>query len=183
SFQGAPLRLDRPLQAAVRIVVRAEDLNAALNSPEVLSQFQSIQADLPFAGRREEPSRFDLRQPRVDFLEPNRIRLSALLVERSGETEQSIDVVFNAGIQVEGGQTLKLQEPEFVVASVRVPDEISQAFLGGLNEVFNLEELEELGILLRVLSLEVGSEQLQVIGFVRVETLEYLTGSRRAALP
>ncbi len=183
SFQGEPLRLDRPLQAAVRIVIRAEDLNAALNSPEILSQFQNIEADLPFGGRREEPNRFDLRQPRIDLLDPNRIQLSAILVERNGEMEQSIDVVFNAGIRVEGGQSLQLQDPEFVIASVRVPDEISEAFLGGLNEVFNLQELEDLGILLRVLSLEVGSDQLEVIGFVRVETLAHLTGSRRAALP
>ncbi|MGQ9836719.1 MAG: LmeA family phospholipid-binding protein [Cyanobacteriota bacterium] len=178
SFQGAPLQLDRPLQAAVRIVVRENDLNAALNLPEILSQFQNIEADLPFGGRRDEPSRFDLRQPHIDLLDPNRIQLSAILVERNGEMEQSIDVMFNAAIRIQGGQNLQLEDPEFVVASVRVPDEISEAFLAGLNEVFNLKELEELGIFLRLLSLEVRSDQLQVIGFVRVETLAHLTGFR-----
>ncbi|MFS8856073.1 DUF2993 domain-containing protein [Synechococcus sp. H55.2] len=171
-FQGAPLRLARPLQAAVRVVVREEDLNAALNLPEVLRQFQDIQADLPFGGAGREARRFDLRQPRVEFLDPNRIQLSALLVERDGGTEQSVEVVFNAGIRVEEGRSLKLENPEFVIGSVRVPDEISAAFLGGLNRVFDLQELEEIGILLRVLSLEIEPDQLQVIGFVRVETLE-----------
>jgi hypothetical protein len=52
-FQGAPLRLRQPLQAAFQVVVRQEDLNAALNSPEVLRQFQRIQADLPLGGGRE----------------------------------------------------------------------------------------------------------------------------------
>lgn len=182
-FQGAPLQLEQPLQAAVRIVVKAEDVNAALNSPEILRQFQNLQADLPFAGSRTEPSRFDLRQPRIDFLDPDRIQLSAVLVEHNGGQDQSIEVAFKAGIRVEGGQTLKLVDPEFLVASVRVPDEIAQAFLGGLNEVFDLKELEKLGIQLRVLRLRVGSGQLEVIGFVRVETLEYLTGSRQATLP
>lgn len=91
--------------------------------------------------------------------------------------------MFNAGIQVEEGRRLQLQDPEFVIGSVRVPDEISAAFLGGLNEVFDLQELEDLGLLVRVLSLEIGSDQVQVIGFVRVESLETLMGSRRAALP
>lgn len=190
-FRGAPLRLERPLQAAVRVVVREEDLNAALNSPEVLRQFQDIRADLPFGGLRDEPRRFDLRKPRVEFLAPDRLRLSALLVEQEGGSEQkdsvpltrAVDVVFNAGIQVEEGRRLQLQDPEFVIGSVRVPDEISAAFSGGLNEVFDLQELEDLGLLVRVLSLEIGSDQVQVIGFVRVESLETLMGSRRAALP
>jgi len=60
---------------------------------------------------------------------------------------------------------------------VRVPDEITQAFLGGLNKVFDLQELEELGIQVRVLKLEIAADQIQVIGFVRVESLEALTGS------
>ena len=179
-FQGAPLRLTRPLQAAVRVVVREEDLNAALNMPEVLRQFQDLRADLPFGGAGREARRFDLRQPRVEFLDPSRIQLSALLVEKDGGTEQkdsvpltrAVEVVFNTGIRVEEGRSLKLENPEFVIGSVRVPDEISAAFLGGLNEVLDLQELEEIGILMRVLSLEIEPDQLQVIGFVRMEGLE-----------
>ncbi len=184
-FRGEPLRLERPLQAVVRLVVREEDLNAALNSPEVLRQFQDIRADLP--GGRDEPRRFDLRQPRVEFLAPNRLRLSALLVEREGGSEQknpknsvlptrTVEVVFHAGIQVEEGRRLRLQDPEFIIGSVRVPDEISAAFLGGLNAVFDLQELEDLGILVRVLRLELEADRLQVIGFVRVESLGPLMG-------
>ncbi|MFS8796203.1 DUF2993 domain-containing protein [Synechococcus sp. R70.1] len=176
-FQGAPLRLRQPLQAAFQVVVRQEDLNAALNSPEVLRQFQRIQADLPLGGGGSEPRYFELRQPRAKFLEPDRLQLAALLVEKDGSREQAVEVVFNAGIQVEEGRRLQLQEPELAIGSVRVPDEITQAFLGGLNKVFDLQELEELGIQVRVLKLEIAADQIQVIGFVRVEGLEALTGS------
>jgi hypothetical protein len=49
--------------------------------------------------------------------------------------------------------------------------------LGGLSKVFDLQELEELGIQVRVLKLKIAADQMQVIGFVRVESLEALTGS------
>jgi hypothetical protein len=110
-------------------------------------------------------------------LEPDRLQLAALLVEKDGSREQAVEVVFNAGIQVEEGRRLRLQEPEFAIGSVRVPDEITQAFLGGLSKVFDLQELEELGIQVRVLKLKIAADQMQVIGFVRVESLEALTGS------
>ncbi|MFS8884858.1 DUF2993 domain-containing protein [Synechococcus sp. H70.2] len=181
-FLGDPLRLRQPLQAAFQVVVREEDLNAALNSPEVLRQFQDIQADLPLGGRRNAPRYFELRQPRAKLLEPDRLQLAALLVEKEGDSKQAVEVVFNAGIQVEGGRRLRLQEPEFTIGSVRVPDEITQAFLGGLNQVFDLQELEKLGILVRVLKLEIAADQMQVIGFARVENLEALTRAQQVSL-
>ncbi len=165
------LTLNQPLQAAARIAIRAEDLNRALQTPEVLAQFQNIRADLPFAARSGEGSLFDLRDPEVAFLPAQRIRLSAVLVEKSatGEDLDRLEIEFTSGIRVDSGQILQLVDPEFTLGSVPVPREISGAFLGGLTEVFDLRELDQQGITVRVLQLAIEPEQVQVIAFVRLD--------------
>ncbi|NJM00057.1 MAG: DUF2993 domain-containing protein [Synechococcaceae cyanobacterium SM2_3_2] len=168
------LTLNQPLQAAARIVIRVDDLNQALQSPEVLAQFEDIEADLPFAsGYEGQGSLFDLRDPVVAFLPNQQVRLSAVLVEKNlaGEDLDQLKIEFIGGIEVESGQTLRLVDPEFIVGSVPVPREIAGAFLGGLTEVLDLRELDQQGITLRVLQLELNPNQLQVIAFVRIDTL------------
>ena len=168
------LTLNQPLQAAARIAIRVDDLNQALQDPEILAQFEDIEADLPFASRSEgEGSLFDLREPEVAFLPEQQVRLSAVLVEKTpaGEDLDQLEIEFISGIAVESGQTLRLVDPEFIVGSVPVPREIAGAFLGGLTEVLDLRVLAEQGITLRVLQLELNPEQLQVIAFVRIDRL------------
>jgi hypothetical protein len=169
-----PISLASPLQAAVHIIIREEDVNTALQSPEILSQFENIEADLPFAaGPGQKESTFDLREPQADFLPENRIRLAAQLVEKneSGQDQEAVDIEFNATLAMEAGRILKLEDPEFLIGSVPVPREISGAFLGGLNEIFDLQELDEEGIIIRVLTLSVDENLIEVVGFVRVDTL------------
>ncbi|MDX2272987.1 MAG: DUF2993 domain-containing protein [Cyanobacteriota bacterium] len=169
-LQGQPLELERALQAAIRVVVTVEDLNTALQSPEVLEQFQDLKADLP----GQPQTRFDLRDPQAQFLPDNRIQLSAQLVQRTPDgqpSEESVEILFVAGFAVENGQQVRLVNPEFTIGSVRVPDEISSAFLGGLNVVFNLQDLEAQGLTVRVLKLALTPQALEVIGFVRIESL------------
>ena len=172
SFQGGSLQLEQPIQAAVRVVITELDLNTALQAPEILGQFQDIQADLPFASPQNAGAVVDLRDPAIEFMGNNRIQLSALLVERMPDgQEDTVALVFSAELAVENSQRLRLVSPEFIVDSVRVPDEISGAFLGGLNEVLDLRELDEQGIVVRVLQFAVTPETLEVVGFVRVESL------------
>lgn len=160
--------LKRPIQAAIRVVIREEDLNAALNAPDMLSQFQGIRADLPL-GPGQTNGLVDLKDPKVDFLSQNRLQLSALLAPQN--QPESVDIMFSAGLDLEKGRSLRLESPEFTFGSVRVPDEISQAFLGGLQEVFDLSELDQQGFIIRILKLEMDDDQLEVIGFVRIDSL------------
>lgn len=173
SFQNGSLRLDQPIQAAVRVVIREDDLNSALQAPEIVEQFQGIRADLPFASSGNDDSVVDLKTPQIELMGDNRIQLSALLVERMPDgQEDQVDLVFSAELAVEESQRLRLISPEFIVGSVRVPDEISGVFLGGLNDVLDLSVLDEDGIVIRVLQFAVTPETLEVVGFVRVESLQ-----------
>lgn len=173
SFQGNSLQLEQPIQAAVRVVITEADLNMALRAPEILSQFQDIQADLPFASPQSAGAVVDLREPSIEFMGEQRIQLAAQLVERTPDGQEDVvDLVFSAELAVENSQRLRLVSPEFIIDSVRVPEEISGAFLGGLNEVLDLSDLDAQGIVIRVLQFEVTPETLEVVGFVRIESLE-----------
>ncbi len=186
ALRGGPLEFDQPLQAAIRVVIREADLNTALQAAEVLEQFQDIEAELPFSSRPGSDSNvFDLRNPAADFLPDNRVQLSAQLVEKTeaGDELDALDIDFRARLEVEAGQTLRLESPEFLLGSVPVPREIANAFLGGLNDVFDLSELDEQGFVIRVLNFEVDDDTLEVIGFVRVESFEALTNPNKPRNP
>jgi len=168
--QGA-VQLSQPLQAALRIQITLADLNAALQSPALLSQFQNIEADIPLLGNGQ-PQRINLRDPQIQFLPDQRIQLSAQLeqIMPSG-VAPSVEVTFTAAVEIDQGQFVRLLQPEFTIGSVPVPSEISNAFLGGLNEVFNLADLETEGVLVRILKFSLSPEAVDLVGFVRLETL------------
>ncbi|GAB4212964.1 MAG: DUF2993 domain-containing protein [Synechococcales cyanobacterium] len=173
SLSGGQVTLAQPLQAALRLSITSADLNAALSAPELLAQFQNIEADLPLLGSPDgQPQRFNLRDPEIVFLPDQRIQLSAQLIQLlpSGEAP-AVEVTFTAGIEVDDGQALRLRQPEFTIGSVPVPQEIAGAFLGGLNEIINLADLESQGLLVRILQLNVTPDNLELVGFVRLESL------------
>ncbi|MEN9205745.1 MAG: DUF2993 domain-containing protein [Thermostichales cyanobacterium SZTDM-1c_bins_54] len=173
SLNGGRVALSQPLQAALRIQVTKEDLNAALQAPQLLKQFQNIEADIPLLGSPDgQPQRINLRDPQIQFLPEQRIQLSAQLEQiLPGGVAPSVEVVFTAGVAIDQGKTVRLVQPQFTIGSVPVPSEITNAFLGGLNEVFDLETLEEDGIVVRILRFSLTPETVDLVGFVRVESL------------
>ncbi|MEO1132162.1 MAG: DUF2993 domain-containing protein [Cyanobacteria bacterium J06639_1] len=183
SLTRGPVTFGSPLRAAARVSITEADLNASLRSPEILEQFQGLSADLPFGQTSDEPQVLDLVDPEVDFAEGDRLELSAQLVSRSPESdappspEDILDVRFTAGVVVERGQRLRLAEPEFELDDVPVPRELSDAFLGGLNEALDLGELEEQGIFARVLDFQITDERLEVVGFIQVNSFADLQGN------
>jgi len=173
SLSNGEVQLAQPLQAALRIQITPADLNAALQAPALLEQFQNIEADIPLLGSPDgQPQRFNLRDPQIQFLPEQRIQLSAQLEQilPSG-VAPTVAVTFTAGVAIDQGQTIRLLQPEFTIGAVPVPSEISNAFLGGLNEVFNLADLEKEGLLVRILQFSLSPEVLDLVGFVRLETL------------
>lgn len=164
---GNPVELRHPLQAAFRLELLEADLNATLQSEVILAEFQGIQADLPLLGG--EAQVFDLLNPAITFLANNRLRLAARLEPRNDDPP--LDIEFTALVVVVEGNRLTLQDTEFLLNAVPVPQEITEAFLAGLNEALDLTQLEAQGITARVLELTITENQLQVLGFIRLESL------------
>lgn len=170
------LILESPLRAALRFSIAETDLNESLQSPEVLEQFQGIEANLPVLGDRDGPEIFDLEKPAVELLGDNRLRLQARLVlqDESGNPEeaQALDIDFLTRVVLEDGQRLLLVEPEMSLNDQPLPEEIADAFAGGLSRALDASELEDQDIFVRVLDLEISDDALSAVGIVQLESLD-----------
>ena len=69
---------------------------------------------------------------------------------------------------------MQLVDPEFELNDVPVAFELVEAFTDGLNRSLDASNLEEQGILLRLLELEVSRDRFEAIAFVRVESLDFI---------
>jgi hypothetical protein len=171
-LQSGKIVLRRPLQAAVRVVLRADDINTALRSPTIQSSFKSLSIDLTGSGRNTEI--FDLVNPEVTFLEGDRIRLAATLQSQPTPIKPKLtklNVSISADLQIIGGTRLEILNPIIELEGTPVPDKIAKAFTQGLNKVLNLRQLESKGITGRVLKLEVTEGKMQVVGFAKMDKI------------
>ncbi|CAN1213144.1 DUF2993 domain-containing protein [Tumidithrix helvetica PCC 7403] len=180
SIESGKLLLRQPLQAAVRVVLKSEDLNQALRSPTIANSFKGIKIDMSSSGTGKAEI-FDFVNPEIKFLNDNRIQLSTKLqpVPANPNVLQSqqkppLDVVVEAGLKIIDGTRLELIDPQINLQGAKVPRQITHAFAKGINKVVNLNQLEDLGIIARVLKLEITDGKLQVIGFARMDSIEKL---------
>jgi hypothetical protein len=166
------LKLLRPLQAAVRVVLKSEDLNKALRSPEILKSFKGIKADLSSIASGTKAEEFDLVDPEITFLNGNRLRLRAtvqpIIKNSGGVRSEPLVVAIETKLSVVGGTRLELSDPKAFFKGVDVPGQITRAFVYTLNRLIDLRQLEASGITARVLKFEVNEGRLQLIGFARL---------------
>ena len=171
-LQSGKVVLRRPLQAAVRVVLRSEDINTALRSPSIQSSFKSLSIDI--TGTNRNPEIIDLINPEVTFLEGDRIRLAATLQSQPKPTQPKptlLNVSVNAELKTIGGTKLQIVNPRIELEGTPVPEKIAQAFAQGLNKVLDLRQLESKGIIARVLKLEFTEGKMQVIGFAKMDAI------------
>lgn len=171
-LQSGKVVLRRPLQAAVRVVLRSEDINTALRSPSIQSSFKSLSIDI--TGTNRNPEIIDLINPEVTFLEGDRIRLAATLQSQPKPTQPKptlLKVSVNAELKTIGGTKLQIVNPRIELEGTPVPEKIAQAFAQGLNKVLDLRQLESKGIIARVLKLEFTEGKMQVIGFAKMDAI------------
>jgi hypothetical protein len=166
---GGRLKLRQPLQAVVKVILKSSDLNAALRSPQVLQSFPKIKIDLSSLGGRgtEEVAIID---PEINFLQDNRLRLSASLKPSSFSkgSNQALKVAVEANLTVIEGKRLQLINPNINLQGVNVPSQLTTTFSQSLNRILDLSQLEASGITARVLKFEIDDGNLQLIGFARM---------------
>lgn len=171
--QSGELKLLQPLQAAVRVVLKSDDLNLALRSPTISKSFKGIKADLSSITNGARAEEFDLVDPEITFLDRNRVRLKATvqpITKDAGAPKlETLVVAIETGLNVVGGTRLELTEPKAIFKGVDVPKQITNAFVLTLNKLLDLRQLEASGITARVLKFEVEQGKMQVIGFARLE--------------
>jgi hypothetical protein len=165
------LKLDRPLQGAVHLVVTQADINQALSSPSVTRQLRDLGIQLLNGNEAEAAQRYDFLNPEVELLPNNRIRARVELQEQGRPERLLISV--ESGLQAIAGSRLQFIEPQIRVDGETVPSEILDPFLEGLSDRFDLRKFQPAGLTARLLQLQVTPGQsLEIAAFVRAETLD-----------
>jgi LmeA-like phospholipid-binding len=170
---GSKLKLRRPLQAAVKVILKSADLNQALRSPQILQAFPSLKVDLGAVGGKG-TEEVILNNPEITFLGGNRLRLAATITPKNSSPNTSVQplrVSVEANLSVVNGTRLQLINPNINLQGVNVPNQLTQTFTEGLNRLLDLSQLEQSGITARVLKFEITDGDLQVIGFASMEAI------------
>jgi hypothetical protein len=159
--------LRKPVQAMVRLVLTEEDINRALQSPEVASRLRNLGTRLAGGAEREGVERYEILNPRVELLENSRLRFSAEIQER-GEPER-LAMVVESGVRIVSGRRLELTEPVVLVNGEPAPARLVTGLASGVSRRSDTGTLERYGITARLLQLNVTPDELELAAFARVE--------------
>ncbi|PSF36771.1 DUF2993 domain-containing protein [Aphanothece hegewaldii CCALA 016] len=160
-----------PVQAAVRIVIKEEDINRALQSPKIKAQLQQLVKQLL-------PNRSDFSVPSLEILnanfdlqDNNRYRFQAQL-QQSSTTDapaQTLELVLEVSLNVIRGRQIQLLQPSGSLNGRKLSTRLLNGFAERLSEQLDLQSLERNGITARVLQLKGDNNQLDFAAFVRLE--------------
>ncbi|MBW4542758.1 MAG: DUF2993 domain-containing protein, partial [Myxacorys chilensis ATA2-1-KO14] len=156
ALQGLRLKLAKPLQAGVRMILKEEDINKALESPKITTQLQNLV-------RRNQ--RYTFLSPRIT-LKRDRVRVQATLQEQ-GYPDQ-LAIVAEAKPEVIAGRTLQLQNLQVTANGQAAPAPVVQALTETIANRFDLRSLEKSGITARVLAFNVQPSHLEISTFVQL---------------
>lgn len=156
-------RLEQPLQAGVKLVLSQEDINQALQSEAIAKLTRDLNLGFLSNGRSE---RYDLVNPRVEFLANDRFRLHVIL--KSQTSNQQDQIIAESGIQVRSGRQIRLVEPTVRLNDTSLPPQLIGLLTSGISQYLDLRRLEASGITARVLKLEVNGETVTLTGFARI---------------
>lgn len=162
------IRLEAPLRAGVRLVVKAEDVNRALRSPTVTNWLREIGSRLLLGeGGAEQVQGYEFRNLQIAFLDKQRFRLQATL--QTSDTD-SLDLLVESGIEVVAGHQFRLVAPVVRLNGADLPESLVNAIATGIPERLDLRQLENAGITTRILKWQADTQQLELAAFVQVRT-------------
>lgn len=175
-----------PASGVVKLVLTEQDLNQALQSPEIQGRLQknlnrliasqagstSISYRLSELQLKLRPKNrlqvsFKLSRPRAKL---NRESSSSPGTSREKKSSRELAISLELTLKVVDGKVLRLLEPEGIVNGRPMSSRLLKGFATGIGDRLNLKTLEADGILARILQLEINEDDLQLIGFARLET-------------
>lgn len=173
-LQDGRAALEKPLQAGVRLVISRDDINQALQSPELAEKLRDLSLNILGGSQSGRLDRYDLVNPQVEFLSDNRLRLQATL---QGQDADRLQIFVESGLGVVSGERLQLIDPVVKVNDQVFPDQIVRQLADGIGRRFDLQRLDDEGVTVRVLKLEVEPDQLAIAAFVRIDPAQPSSGN------
>ena len=165
SLEPCQLKLKRPLQAGVRLVLTQEHINQALQSWELAELRHLLINESNFTDEPEQ--RYNFVNPRVEFLD-NRLRFQVELQEQ-GNINKPLAITVESGLSVVAGRLIQLVEPSVSVNGEAVSTQFVSAIATNLAKRLDLRNFEGYGLTARVLQLKVTPQKLEIAAFLRVE--------------
>ena len=163
--------LQQPLQAAARIVLTEADLTTALASDSLVQQLQEILNNL-IANRAGNATRtYEISAPKIDLLPDNRLKLDLQLrrSSRNQQRDRELALSLELGIEVIAGKQIQLVDPQGTVNGRQMSTRLLNGFAQGISDRLLLTNLENSGILARLLQLEVTEDKIELVAFTRIE--------------
>ena len=184
--------LVKPASGTIKLVVTQADINRALKSPQVLSQFQEI-LNRALSGRTGSAIGYQLSNLSLDLRPANRLeirfKLSRPPFERAGGTSKverrskELDILLELAVEVEAGKILRAIAPQGTINGRPMSSRLLNGFATGISERLNLDVFSADGILVRILQLEINEDKLESIGFIFVETKSVQLSSSKIVFP
>lgn len=171
-----PINIDRnylgreglrsPAAFALHLVLKEADINRALSSAEFLDNFQSLLPALFSSPTLQQNARrYRLVNPQVRFLEQNRVRFETEIEER-GYTDR-LKLTVETGIGLARGRRLQLLAPAVLVNGRPAPGQFVKGLRAAADR-FDLQKLEQRGVLARFLQFNFDADKVEIALFARM---------------
>lgn len=161
------LLLEEQLGIATRIVIKKDDVVKAILSPEIIDQIQKLLGGSQKTKAFGLPDLKDFRlsNPKVEFLENQRVRLEAEIEQLS--TAEKLKIEAETGLEFLDGQRLQLIKPTLSINGQPIPPEFLDGILATLTRELDLKRFETLlQVKARVFKFQFKDDQLEVAAFI-----------------
>ena len=179
--------LNAPATGAARIVINEADFNQTLQSPEIQKRLQDNLNRLIVRKAGSSNISYNLTDVRLELRPQNRIQVSFKLdrprpnlnsaaesaqmgTSRTNNRSRELAISLELTFKVIDGQMIRIVDPQGTVNGSPMSSRLLNGFAEGISDRLDLNILEEDGILARILQLEINEDNLQLVGFVRLET-------------
>ena len=179
--------LNAPATGVARIVINEADFNQTLQSPEIQKRLQDNLNRLIVRKAGSSNISYNLTDVRLELRPQNRIQVSFKLdrprpnlslaaesaqmgTSRTNNRSRELAISLELTFKVIDGQMIRLVDPQGTVNGSPMSSRLLNGFAEGISDRLNLNVLKEDGILARILQLETNEDNLQLVGFVRLET-------------
>ncbi len=155
--------LNKPFQGGVRLVIKEEDLNSALEADSIREQLQAlIDRVLP----PEAPS-FNILKLQVNFMAENRLALEIELEQEGeeGEPPTKLAIAAEVGFEIEQGNKIKLTDLTAIINDRKLSPRFSNLLLAGISDRLSLDIFADQGFLVRILQADMNEESLNIAAF------------------
>ncbi|MEO1672200.1 MAG: DUF2993 domain-containing protein [Cyanobacteria bacterium J06631_2] len=176
-----------PASGVAKLIFAEADLNQALQSPEIQARLQkTLNSFVASRSGSSNVASYEISDISLEMRPGNRLQVSFKLdrarprpnpksdstagTSRSENPSRELVISLELAFQVVEGQAIRLINPQGTVNGRPMSSRLLNGFAEGISDRLNLNALEADGILARILQLEINEDNLQLIGFFRLET-------------